>query len=134
MSIVKLITCEEKGEEMKLKGRRVIWKQKPETTGGQYSSVCIVEVEPHVRALPAHSHPNGEETVYIIEGNGKVLIGDEVGEVHPGTLILFPQGVPHMLYNTGSEPLKGVCFYAPSPEAISYEYFEDVDFPEFRKV
>lgn len=132
MSIEKLVTSEEKGKELQLKGRRVIWLQKPETTGGRYSSVCIVELEPGNRALPAHAHTNGEETIYIIKGNGKVLIGDETAEIHPGSLVLVPQGVPHMLSNTGSEPLKGVCFYAPLPEAISCESFENTDFPEFK--
>ncbi|MHB1315994.1 MAG: cupin domain-containing protein [Christensenellales bacterium] len=115
-----------------LDGRSVIWLMKPEETGGKYSSACIVEVFPGKRCKPAHAHPNGEETIYIVSGKGKALIGEDSYEIQAGSIMLFPQGVPHMLYNTGSEPLKGICFYAPVPEAISYMYYDDVDFDEFR--
>ena len=130
MPIEKYIVEKEFKPKQELKGRVVKWLMTPDTTGGKYSSVCTVEVMPGMRALPAHSHPNGEETIYIASGNGKVLIGDEVGEIKTGSIIFFPQGVPHMLYNTGETILKGICFYAPSLDAISYAYHENVDFPE----
>lgn len=111
-----------------LGNRSVTWMMTPETTGGQYSALCTVEVHPGEKARPAHAHPNGEETIYIVSGHGKVLIGDEVYDIKPGVAMLFPQGVPHMLWNQGKDPLKGICFYAPKLDATTYEYHEDVDF------
>lgn len=132
MLMEKILVNEESMPETQLTGRAVRWLMTPDSTGGQYSSACTVRLEPGRRALPAHSHPNGEETIYIISGKGKVLIGDEVGEIKAGSIFLFPQGVPHMIYNTGTEELKGICFYAPVQEAVSYNYHDDVDFPEFK--
>jgi len=129
MTLERVLVDKEFKPVIHLEGRDVRWFMTPEITGGNYSSVCTVEVEPGKKCLPAHAHPYGEETVYIVEGTGKVLIGDEVGEIGPGSIMLFPQGVPHMLFNTGTGVLKGICFYAPAPEAISYEYFTDIDFP-----
>lgn len=126
-----IITVEEDCKVQHLPGRDVIWMQTPESTGGKYTSVCTCVYYPGGRAKPAHSHVNGEETVYVISGAGKVKIGDEVFEIKPGSVFLFPQGVPHMVWNNGSLPLHIVCMYAPSPEAISYTYHEDFDFPEF---
>ena len=117
-----------------LGGRVVTWLYTPETMETQYCSVCTVVYESGARAVPAHSHVAGEETVYVTEGTGKVLIGEDIYDIQPGSIMFFPQGIPHMMYNTGNVPLKGICFYAPSAEAIGYTFHEDVDFPEFQKV
>ena len=127
------ITHEKNGDVTHLPGRDVIWLQKPETTGGKYTSVCTCIYEPGGRAYPGHSHPNGEETVYVISGTGRVRIGDVYYDIEPGSLFLFPQGVPHMVWNNGSVPLHIVCVYAPTPEAAAFQYYEDFDHPEFQK-
>ena len=124
-----LVIDKETKEKILLQGRAVTWLMTPETIGSKYSSACIVEVFPGKRTLPAHSHPNGEEIIYIISGEGQVLIGQEVYNIKEGSIMLFPQGVPHMLSNTGELHLRGICFYAPVLEAVSYEYHESVNFP-----
>lgn len=123
-------THERNGEEKQFDGRVVNWLQTPETTGGRYSSVCTCIYDPGARAYPAHSHQKGEETIFVISGNGKVKIGDEIYSMEPGSLFLFPQGVPHMVWNTSASPMKLVCFYAPAQEAIEYTFHEDFNFPD----
>lgn len=114
-----------------LDGRRVYTVQTPDTTGGKYSSTLITIYEPGARAKPAHAHDNGEETIYIVSGTGKVKVGDEVFPLYPGSMVLFPQGVPHMVWNTGNMPLKLACFYAPQQSALDYTFYDDFDFDEF---
>jgi mannose-6-phosphate isomerase-like protein (cupin superfamily) len=128
----KIVTHESLGQQIQKEGRVVNWVMTPDTTGGKYSSVCIASYEPGKRALPAHSHRNGEETIYVRTGTGKVLIGDEIEEIKPGTFFLLPQGVPHMVWNNGTTDLELVCFYAPGKEATTYDFHEDVDFPDFK--
>lgn len=132
MEASKIVTHESMGEKVMKEGRVVNWIMTPEATGGQYSSVCVATYESGKRALPAHSHPNGEETVYVRSGTGKVLIGDLIEEIKPGTVFLLPQGIPHMVWNNGTTDLELVCFYAPGKEARTYDFHEDVDFPEFK--
>jgi mannose-6-phosphate isomerase-like protein (cupin superfamily) len=79
---------------------------------------------------PAHSHPNGEEVIYIMTGSGRVLVAGEVRQVSAGTAVLFPQGAVHMLHNTGSEEMKVVCFFAPATGLDNYRLHEGVDFPD----
>lgn len=128
----KILFNEEDMPEIKLPGRTVRWLMNSDNSASKYAAACSVVYEPGKRAVPAHSHPNGEEVVYVVSGTGKVLIGDEIADIKPGSIFLFPQGVPHAMYNTGDEELKGICFYSPSPEATTYEFHEDVDFPEFK--
>ena len=47
-----------------------------------------------------------------------------------GTSVLFPQGVPHILQNTGAEEMKVICFFAPPTTLDNYKFFDDIDFPE----
>ncbi|GHT85963.1 hypothetical protein FACS18947_5360 [Bacteroidia bacterium] len=128
-----LVIEERDGLKKELKGRVVNWLQTPESTGGKYSSVCIVEYEPGARAKPAHAHDNGEETIYVVEGTGKVKIGDAVYPLKPGSLAFFPQSIPHMVWNTGDTTMKLVCFYGPQSSATEYTYYEDFDFDEFKE-
>jgi mannose-6-phosphate isomerase-like protein (cupin superfamily) len=120
-------------KKIDMMGRDVYWLQTPETTGGKYNSVCTVIYKPGARAKPAHGHDNGEETIFVITGKGKVKIGDDIYDLTPGTAALFPQGVPHMIWNNTDEPLHIVCFYGPEQSAIEYTFYDDYDFDEFKE-
>lgn len=125
-----LCTHVSKGDVKNLPGRDAIWLQTPETTGGNYTTVSTTFYQPGVKVAPAHSHPYGEETGYVVSGHGKVLIGDQVFEVEPGSVFLFPQGVPHMVWNSGNEVMQLLFVYANGPKASESIPHEDVDFPE----
>ena len=99
-------------------------------TPAQHCSVCVIRVAPGEKVRPAHSHPNGEEVIYIVRGSrtGAWSTG-EVSPVREGTTVLFPQGEVHMLQNTGTEEMKVVCFFAPATGLENYMMHEDVEFP-----
>ena len=118
--------------ELDLPGRHLTWlvSDKPGTLASRQCSACVIRVPPGERVRPAHSHPNGEEVIYIITGTGRVLVGEDVSPVGPGSVVLFPQGVVHMLHNTGADEMKVVCFFAPPTGLDNYVMHEDVDFPD----
>lgn len=116
-------------EEVALPGRHMRWLVNAERLGAQYLSVCVIRVGPGEKVRPAHAHPNGEETIYIMSGSGRVVVDGEVAPVRAGTAVLFPQGSVHMLQNTGSDEMKVVCFFAPPSNLATYEFFDEVDFP-----
>jgi len=116
--------------EVDLPGRHLRWLANAESLDPKYLSVSVIRVAPGEKVRPAHSHPQGEELIYIIKGNGRVLVGGEVDPVREGTAVLFPQGVPHMLHNTGTEEMKVICFFAPGTSLDNYKFFDDIDFPE----
>jgi quercetin dioxygenase-like cupin family protein len=117
-------------EPLGLPGRQLRWVVGPEGLHANYCSTSVIRVAPGDKVTPAHSHPHGEEVIYIIQGSGRVLVGADVQPVRAGTVVLFPQGVPHMLHNTGTEEMKVVCFFAPPTGLANYRMHEDIDFPD----
>ena len=116
-------------EEVALLGRQLRWVVTNENTGAQHCTFATIRVAPGSRARPAHSHPNGEEIIYILNGHGRVLIDGKVEPVKAGCAVLFPQGKVHMLENQSDEEMKVACFFAPAASFENYKMYEDVDFP-----
>lgn len=121
-------------EELDLPGRRLRWLVTPELLQAQHLSVCVIRVAAGETVRPAHSHPNGEEVIYIITGSGRVLVDGEVSPVREGSVVLFPQGQVHMLQNTGPDEMKVICFFAPATSLDNYKFFENVEFPAYTGV
>ena len=115
--------------EVEHPGRFMRWLANADSLQANNLSVCVIRVLPGEAVRPAHSHPNSEELIYIITGNGKVMIENEVGEVSAGSAILFEQGKIHMLKNTGDIEMKVICFFAPATSIDNYKTFEDITFP-----
>jgi mannose-6-phosphate isomerase-like protein (cupin superfamily) len=116
-------------QEQDLPGRYLRWLISPVLTGAKYNSVCVIRVLPGSTVKPAHSHPEGEEVIYVIKGSGRVMVDGEIQTVEEGTAVLFPEGSVHMLQNTGGEEMKVICFYAPPADLSMYKFHEDVEFP-----
>ncbi|PWU07537.1 MAG: hypothetical protein C5B51_09895 [Terriglobia bacterium] len=121
---------ETEAAELDLPGRHLRWLVAPDGLQANHCSACVIRVAPGEKVRPAHSHPNGEEVIYIVRGSGRVLVAGEVQAVRDGSAVVFPQGAVHMLHNTGNEEMKVVCFFAPPTSLENYKMFEAVDFPE----
>jgi quercetin dioxygenase-like cupin family protein len=117
-------------KELDLPGRHLRWVVAPDGIPAKHCSACVIRVAPGEKVRPAHSHPQGEEVIYIIGGSGRVLVAGEVSAVRAGSIVLFPQGAVHMLHNTGTEEMKVVCFFAPATGLENYKMYEGVDFPD----
>lgn len=115
--------------EVEHPGRFMRWLANEDSLRAKNLSVCVIRVKPGETVRPAHSHPNSEELIYIINGSGKVMIEDEVGEVRAGSAILFEQGKIHMLQNSTDTEMKVICFFAPATNIDNYKIYEEVKFP-----
>ena len=113
-----------------LPGRELRWVVGRGGLDSALCSACVIRVAPGDKVRPAHSHPNGEEVIYIVRGTGRVLVAGAVSPVKAGSIVLFPQGAVHMLHNTGDEEMKVVCFFAPPTNLDNYRMHEGVDFPD----
>jgi quercetin dioxygenase-like cupin family protein len=116
-------------EGLDLPGRNLRWLVNAELLGAEHLSACVIKVAPGQTVRPAHSHPNGEEVIYIITGSGRVMIEGEVSPVREGSVVLFPQGKVHMLQNNGQTEMKVVCFFAPATNLDNYKFYENIEFP-----
>jgi uncharacterized cupin superfamily protein len=123
------IVDEKNVEALDLPGRMLRWVVTRENTDARHCTMCVIQVQPGQTVRPAHSHPNGEEVIYIVHGSGRVMIDGVVEPVREGCAVLFPQGSVHMLQNSGDKVMKVACFFAPPSDLTTYRFFDDVDFP-----
>ncbi len=117
-------------DEMQLPGRKFRWLVAEDRIRAEHCSTCVIRVAPGDKVRPAHSHPHSEEVIYVLSGRGRVLVDGEIAPVRAGSAVLFPQGKPHMLQNTGQEEMKVICFFAPATTLDNYRMHEEIDFPD----
>ena len=65
-------------------------------------------------ATTAHYHPRTEELYFVLEGEGRLKVGDETVDVTSGDCATIPPGIEHKLWNTGQTPLRILCCCAPA--------------------
>jgi len=78
-------------------------------------SLAEARLPPGKQTTP-HYHPTTEEIYYILQGCGRMQIGDEAREVRPGDAIAIVPGAIHTIENTGDETLVFLCCCAPAYE------------------
>jgi quercetin dioxygenase-like cupin family protein len=78
-----------------------------EHDGAPNYALRVLEVEPGGHT-PEHEHPWEHEN-YVLEGQGRVLIGDEWHEIGPGSVVFVPAKMRHTYANAGDTPLKFLC-------------------------
>jgi quercetin dioxygenase-like cupin family protein len=61
---------------------------------------------------PPHKHEQKEQLFFVVSGEGRVKIGDEVWPAHPGDLFYVPANVVHQTINQGNDPLEYLLFNA----------------------
>lgn len=76
-------------------------------------SVALEEFAPQGSSHP-HFHSKRDEYQVCLEGQGKLIIGNETRTVTPGDLVKIPKGKVHQTINEHQVPLKLYCFLTPS--------------------
>jgi mannose-6-phosphate isomerase-like protein (cupin superfamily) len=61
-----------------------------------------------------HRHRQSDEIYYILEGDGRMSLAGEEFDVTEGDTLYIPSGSPHRIRNTGSIPLRILCFCYPA--------------------
>src|SRR4051812_14946928 len=84
------------------------------TPGGREVSLRHVPLLPG-RAHDRHNHPESDEILYILAGEGDQMVDDgEPQRVRPGDTVFIPKGAFHSTINTGYEPMVILAIYAPA--------------------
>lgn len=96
------------------RGDRYEWRriQLGAAAGGEKLGCSLYEIPPGRRAFPYHSHLANEEAIYVLAGQGTLLLGDRQIPVRSGDYIALPAGeaTAHQLINDSAEPLRYLCF------------------------
>ena len=90
------------------------WLVSPDTQEGAgltFGEVVLLPGRGHDR----HNHPESEEVLYVLSGDGEQTVADgEPFPVKAGDAIYVPTGVFHSTLNTGWEPLRLLALYNPA--------------------
>lgn len=90
----------------------------PKTVNARHHIMGRVVLAPGEQVLE-HAHDYGEESFYIVSGNGTLQSQGEEFPLHAGLSAYTPRGVSHSVSNTGTEPL--IIVFASAPLAPSPE-------------
>jgi quercetin dioxygenase-like cupin family protein len=92
--------------------------------GSSLSATIYFEIAPGER-LGGHTD-TVEETQFIAEGSGELLLDDGTRPMTAGDVVVLPEGKWHDLVNTDLEPLKVIGFF--SGPAVN-QHWDDVMLP-----
>jgi quercetin dioxygenase-like cupin family protein len=63
---------------------------------------------------PLHRHDAQDEAWYVIEGELRFRLGDELATAPAGSFVYVPRGTPHCFVNAGDEPARILVLFTPA--------------------
>jgi mannose-6-phosphate isomerase-like protein (cupin superfamily) len=76
------------------------------------SQTAVMTIEPGADGGPPEEH-DGDQIIYVVEGEALVRIGDRDHKATAGALVMIPARTRHHVKNSGDVPLFFVTVYAP---------------------
>lgn len=67
------------------------------------------------QAQPPHRHAGRDKAYFVIEGQGRFVVGDETIDATEGTAVWAPADTMHSVVNTGERRLVMLIAMAPEP-------------------
>jgi quercetin dioxygenase-like cupin family protein len=139
--VVPIVRAAGQGERLWFYGGGLhIWKATAAETGGAF--LLIEDVMSRGKTTPLHTHPQVDETLYVLEGEILIHIDGEEQRVGSGGVALAPRGVPHAFLVTSETarilfletPGSSEAFYrgASEPATTDLEIAAPVDFARVR--
>jgi mannose-6-phosphate isomerase-like protein (cupin superfamily) len=76
------------------------------------SQAAVMTIAPGGDAGPEEEH-NGDQIIYIVDGEALVRVKDKEYHAGPGTLVTIPARTRHYVKNSGATPVFFLTVYAP---------------------
>lgn len=96
-------------EEGQVDWGRLVWLSNRARSGIE-ATVGYVEIAPHT-SNPTHRHHTCSETLFVLEGSLKHLVGEETVSLVPGDVLVVPPSMAHGARNTGDTTARMVVVY-----------------------
>ena len=100
-------------------GGVLTFKSTAQQTGGQLTAFDAVN--PPGEGPPLHVHVGQDEFLYIVEGDFRVRLGDELIDAAPGSFVFIPRGTAHTWQTVGE--VWGRFVGALVPASAGFEEF-----------
>ena len=72
---------------------------------------------------PLHAHAGEDEAWYVLDGDFRFRLGDELRSAPAGSFVFVPRGVPHCFQNTGDRPGRLLVMFTPAGMERFFERF-----------
>jgi len=112
----------DEGETLNVLGIPVRVKVSSTESAGALS-LFITEDLPR-KGPPLHIHHKEDESFYVIEGEYRVRVGDDLLTLKQGQMAFFPRGIPHCYANAGNTNAKLLVLTTPGGFD---NFFRDID-------
>jgi mannose-6-phosphate isomerase-like protein (cupin superfamily) len=83
-----------------------------EVITGPHSQVVVMAIPPGGE-IGEEVHPDVDQILLFVEGQGEAILEGEKSAVRPNDLVFVKAGTRHNFVNTGAEPLRLVTVYSP---------------------
>lgn len=103
-----------------LPGRKHKMIIRPDNMGSKMMCFGMADFPAQSHA-PAHVHPEEEEILYVLTGEGEMYFDGEPEPIQPGTCIIVPPKVKHSIKNDSPEILRVVYIFSPPVIQGSYD-------------
>lgn len=92
---------------------RIKWRVSPDVEKGASLTAGDVVVFPN-KGHDRHNHPDADELIYVVSGNGEQMIDDkEPFPIAAGAMFYIPRGIFHSTVNIGWDNLVLLVVYTP---------------------
>jgi quercetin dioxygenase-like cupin family protein len=108
-------------------GADVVFKARGEQTDGTLTAFETV-VGPG-DGPPLHTHANEGESVYVLEGEMRFKLRDEIQAAPAGSFVFIPRGAPHTWQNVGDGPARILIHFTPSGMERFFDGFAALEAP-----
>lgn len=99
------------GEKIWIAGDTMWFKATSAETGGAYTLIENIALPGN--GPPPHVHENEHESMYVIDGEFKILVGEQTVDGKPGAFAFIPRGTVHRFQCTGDRPGKILLLFTP---------------------
>lgn len=79
-------------------------------TGDSLSTTFFIAIKHEVKL---HKHLNHSETIYVLQGTGRMQLGDTWFDIGSGDLVFIPKNTPHKVFTTSDIPLQVISIQSP---------------------
>ena len=110
----------DEGEKLQVLGAEVRFLCDAQSTGQAWSLMEVVL--PKDGGPPPHDHP-WDEAYYVVEGEVRFMLGDDVRHFKGGDFVYAPGGTLHAFQGASDKPARVLVFDAP---AAAEGFFRDV--------
>jgi len=124
-NVVPIVLADQEGEALWFNQDLLIIKATCEQTGGAF--LLLEEHSQRGKATPLHTHPDADESFYVLEGEVLMHIDGAEQAAGPGGFVAVPRTVPHA-FTVTSETARVLTMITPGRAAFE-AFFRDAGEP-----